>query len=80
MKATLEFNLPDDQMEFNRANQSLDMACALFDILQLRKAMERRFESIDNTNNDVFDGIDAMAKGISDILEQYSINIDRLIE
>ena len=80
MRAILEFNLPDDQIEFNRANQSLDMACALFDILQLRKAMERRFESIDNTNNDVFDGIDAMAKGISDILEQYSINIDRLIE
>ena len=80
MRAILEFNLPDDQMEFNRANQSLDMACALFDILQLRKARERRFESIDNTNNDVFDGIDAMAKGISDILEEHNINIDKLIE
>jgi hypothetical protein len=80
MKATLEFNLPEEQMEFNRANQSLDMACALFDILQLRKTLERRFESIDNTNNDVFDGIDAMAKGISDILDEHNINIDRLIE
>jgi hypothetical protein len=80
MKATLEFNLPEEQIEFNRANQSLDMACALFDILQLRKIMERRFESIDNTNNDVFDGIDAMAKGISDILEEHNINIDKLIE
>ena len=78
MKATLEFNLPDDQMEFNRVNQSLDMACALFDILQLRKSLESRFE--DNTNNDVFDGIDAMAKGISDILEEHNINIDKLIE
>ena len=80
MKARLTFILPEEQMEFNRANQSLDMACALFDILQLRKAMERRFESIDNTNNDVFDGIDAMAKGISDILEEHNINIDKLIE
>ena len=80
MKATLEFNLPEEQIEFNRVNQSLDMACALFDILQLRKAMERRFGSIDNTNNDVFDGIDAMAKGISDILEEHNINIDKLIE
>ena len=80
MKAILEFNLPEEQMEFNRANQSLDMACALFDILQLSKTMERRFESIDNTNNDVFDGIDAMAKGISDILEEHNINIDKLIE
>ena len=80
MRAILEFNLPDDQMEFNRANQSLDMACALFDILQLRKAMERRFESIDNTNNDVFDGIEAMAKGIYDILESHRVNVDNLIE
>ena len=80
MKATLEFNLPEEQMEFNRINQSLDMACALFDILQLRKDMERRFDSIDNTNNDVFDGIDAMAKGISDILEEHNIKIDKLIE
>jgi hypothetical protein len=80
MKATLEFNLPDDQMDFNRVNQSLDMACALFDILQLRKVLEYRFESADNTNNDVFDGIDAMAKGISDILEENNINIDKLIE
>jgi hypothetical protein len=80
MRATLEFNLPEEQMEFNRVNQSLDMACALFDILQLRKDIERRFESIDNTNNDVFDGIDAMAEGISKILEEHNINIDKLIE
>jgi hypothetical protein len=80
MKATLEFNLPEEQMEFNRANQSLNMACALFDILQLRRSLERRFESIDNTNNDVFDGIDAMAKGISDALYAHNIDIDKLIE
>ena len=80
MRAILEFNLPDDQIELNRANQSLDMACALFDILQLRKSMERRFESIDNTNNDVFDGIDAMAKGISDAFFAHNIDIDKLIE
>lgn len=80
MEARLTFILPEEQMEFNRANQSLDMACALFDILQLRKAMERRFENINNTNNDVFDGIDAMAKGISEILEEHNINVDKLIE
>jgi hypothetical protein len=81
MEARLIFNLPEEQMEFNRANQSLDMACALFDILQLRKAMERRYSNyIDNTNNDVFDGIDAMAEGISKILEEHNINIDKLIE
>ena len=80
MKATIEFNLPEDLSDFYRATQSLDMACALFDILQLRKTMERRFEGIDNTNNDVFDGIEAMAEGIAQILEEHSINIDKLIE
>ena len=80
MRARLTFILPEEQMEFNRVNQSLDMACALFDILQLRKTLEHIFENSHNTNNDVFDGIDAMAKGISDILEEHNINIDKLIE
>jgi len=80
MKAKLIFNLPKEQMEFNRATKSLDMACALFDILQLRKKTERQFENIDNLNNDVFDGITAVVDGIHDILEKYSINLDNLIE
>ena len=79
MKAILEFNLPDDQIEFNRASQSLDMACALFDILQLRKAMERKYWD-DDTVTDVYTGIEAMAKGISEILDEHNINIDKLIE
>jgi hypothetical protein len=80
MEARLTFILPEEQIEFNRANQSLDMACALFDILQLRKSLERIFENSDNTNNDVFDGIDAYAKRINEILDQHNINIDKLIE
>ena len=80
MKAKLEFILPEEQIEFNRVNQSLDMACALFDILQLRKATERIFDSADNTNNNVFDGIDAMADEIIEILKEHNINIDKLIE
>ena len=80
MKAILEFNLPDDQMEFNRANQSLDMACALFDILQLRKKVERQCENIAYNTADIFDGIQFMANGIGEILEEHNINIDKLIE
>ena len=79
MRAILEFNLPDDQMEFQRASQSLDMACALFDILQLRKAMERKYWD-DDTVTDVYTGIEAMAKGIAEILDNYNINVDKLIE
>jgi hypothetical protein len=80
MKATLEFNLPEEQMEFNRATQSFDMACALFDILQLRKKVERQCENIAYNTADIFDGIQFMANGIAEILNDHNIDIDKLIE
>lgn len=79
MKAKLEFNLPDDQMEFNRANQSLDMACALFDILQLRKKMFRKYESYIDTP-EWSSVVDFMGDEIADILNEHNIDIDKLIE
>ena len=36
MKAILEFNLPDDKAELERANQSLQMALALWHISNLK--------------------------------------------
>lgn len=36
MKAILEFNLPDDKAELARANQSLEMALALWHISNLK--------------------------------------------
>jgi len=80
MKATLEFNLPEDQIEFDRVNKSLDMACALFDILQLRKKLERQYENVAYNTADIFDGIQFMANGIAEIIEEHNINIDKLIE
>ena len=80
MRAILEFNLPDDQMEFYRSIKSFDMACALFDILQLRKKVERQCENIAYNTADIFDGIQFMANGIGEILEEHDINIDKLIE
>jgi len=79
MEARLIFSLPDDQMEFNRANQSLDMACALFDISQLRKAMERKFESYIDTP-EWSSVVDFMGDEIAGILDEHNINIDKLIE
>ena len=82
MKATLSYNLndPDDRMSHMRAVKSLDMASALFDITRnLKKQVERRFEDIDNTNNDVFDGIEAVFDEIYNILEDNNIDIDELI-
>jgi hypothetical protein len=70
MKAILEFNLPEDNLEFKRCNKSLDMALALFDISQLRFNLE-----MENKLN-----IKEMTKGINDIYSKYNINLDELIE
>jgi len=80
-KAILKYDIsnPEDSQDFKRAVKSFDMAMALWDIVQLRKKMENKFEVQDNTNNDVFDGIDAMAEGIGDILDKHSIIVDELI-
>lgn len=80
-KAILKFDLNDfdDRMAHLRAVKSLDLSMAIWDILQLRKTMERRFENTENTNNDVFDGIDAMSDGILEILDDHGIKIDDLV-
>jgi hypothetical protein len=80
-KAVLKYDIsdPEDSQDFKRAVKSFDMAMALWDIIQLRKKIENRFEVQDNTNNDVFDGIDAMAEGIGNILDQYGIIVDELL-
>ena len=80
-KAILKYDIsdPDENQDFKRAVKSFNMAMALWDIIQLRKKMENRFEAQDNTNNEVFDGIDAMAEGIGDILDKHSIDIDELL-
>ena len=79
MEARLTFILPEEQMEFNRASQALDMACALFDILQLRKAMFRKYESYIDTP-EWSSVVDFMGDKIAEILDAHNINIDKLIE
>lgn len=81
MKAKLIFDLSntEDIIEYRRVTQSISMACALFDILQLSKQCYREFESTDNLP-DVFEGIDMMAVSIAEVLEKYNLNIDTLIE
>jgi len=82
MEARLIFNLPEEQIEFNRANQSLDMACALFDILQLRKSLERKYDVLEESDKSdgIYFGINEMANEIYNVLEKHNINIDNLIE
>lgn len=81
MKAKLIFDLEnqDDSLKLLRAMKSEDMIFAINDILQLRKKLERRFEYLGNTNNDVFDGIQEYSSEIGSILLKNGINIDELM-
>jgi len=81
MKAILEFNLPDDQMEFDRVNRAMDMACALFDILNLRKRLSGHYDAFTDENiPDAYDALYRMADEIAEILNDHNIVIDKLID
>jgi len=80
-KVVISFNLEniEDEQDFKRYVKSKELALALWDILNVRKSLERKFESSSIINVDVFDGIDDFAKEISEILDNYNIDIDDLI-
>ena len=82
MKATLEYNLndPDDRMAHMRAIKSMDMACALFDITRnLKGILQQRFEN-QPQKRDEFDGLDETFREIQSYMEEFSINIEELID
>ena len=83
MKAILKFNLPEDNVEYKVATKANDMAQALWTITHnLKKQCIREVEA----NNEsvecqyVIDGIDLVFEKIYEILEEYNINTDSLIE
>jgi hypothetical protein len=82
-KALLEFNLDDidDQLAFNRATKSLNLALALWKISQLKDKLEFHIEvNIDENDPDAkWDARDYILEEIGAIFEEYNINIDELI-
>lgn len=80
MKVKLKFDLSnyEGKLEFERANKSLDMTLALFEITRLRKQCYREIENIARVG-DSYSGVDLMSKYIFEILEKYDINTDKLI-
>ena len=75
MKATLEFNLPDDKAELARANQSLEMALALWHISNLKHECEQK-----SLGDSALYGINLMSQRILEILEKYNLNVEDLIQ
>jgi hypothetical protein len=73
MKAKLIFNLEDvdDQVAFERCSKSLDMALALF-------SFSNKLRSIEKYGSGEED-IESISKDFYDILQEYNINLEKLI-
>ena len=78
MKAILEFNLPEDQKDFNRCNKATDMAIVLFDLVyNTRKHIENYLAE---KEYDKYEALDFVFTKLYKILEEQGILIDDLIE
>ena len=81
-KAKLIYDLdsPDDSIKLLRAMKSEDMIFAINDILSVNKKLHRMFENMDNTDNDVFDGINEYTNMIVEILVDRGIDVNALLD
>ena len=79
MRAKLKFNLDkqEDKDLYAVHCQAKNMYFALWDIMHnTKKALIHRFEVTDNSNNDVFDGIEAVYEELYKIVNNHNINLD----
>jgi len=83
--ATFTFDLSDsdERQEYLRFAHSLDMASALYDIVNnTRKSMFYQVESEISKNPDftTFDAVDLVMDRIIEIINEHSIDINKLID
>jgi len=74
MKAILEFNLPEDSLEYKQVTKSNDMANALWDITHNTKKQLHYISEGEEQDK----GIDLVFNKIYEILEDNNINTDEL--
>jgi hypothetical protein len=76
MKATLEFNLPEDNTEYLATVKALDMANFIFELVyNTKKGLINTLE----VNDGEADGIEIVFERIHELLEHHNISIDELI-
>jgi len=76
MKATLHFNLPEDNQEYLITVKANDMANFIFDLVyNSKKSLYANIGDID-----IEQGIDLTYQKIYELLEKHSIDIDKLID
>lgn len=73
MKATLEFNLPEDDAEFYCATKGTNMLNALWEIqVELRKLY--KYEEL---NEDEWKMVEKIRDSFHDILQRNDVNLDQ---
>ena len=79
MKAILEFNLPEDNLEYKVISKANDMAQFIFQLVHnSRKEIERSVPDT-ITGGTEYEGIERTFEKIYELLNEYDINIDELI-
>jgi hypothetical protein len=73
MKATLEFNLPEDQHEFDFATQGGKMYSALWDISKELRTLWK-YEELDEKE---WDMVERIRNKFFEILEDHQITLDK---
>jgi predicted nucleotidyltransferase len=73
MKATLEFNLPDDQTEFDFAVQGSNMYSALWEISQELRTLWK-YEEL---KEEEWDMVERIRNKFYEILDENQIKLDR---
>lgn len=80
--ATLTFDLTniDDRFDHLRAARSTDLAIAIFQIVHnTRKRVENRVEVLDDKVGP-YEAIDIVYSTISEVLNEYGIDIDSFVQ
>jgi hypothetical protein len=73
MKATIEYNLPDDQFEFDNAVKSTKMFFALTEIKDELRAIWKYEDLKENQ----FEMVERIREKFFEILQENEINLDR---
>jgi predicted nucleotidyltransferase len=73
MKATLEFNLPEDQADFDLAIQGGNMYCALWDISQELRTLYK-YEELDEKE---WAMVERIRNKFYDILNDHQISLNK---
>jgi hypothetical protein len=74
-KAIIKYDLsiPDDVIDFKRANKATDMAIVLW---ELQHNLKREFEGSEEHNNET---LDIVFQRICELIDDHNINVDELI-